>query len=330
MQQAVYDTGLMHHEDTLAAARCMLLYEHFESTSDNTTSWFNHIIGISRIVEIRGPRSHRTALTQSLLESMRYSAMIMSLMERDQSAFGKPAWLTEPWVDGHKSLEQRIIDYGFHISNQLYKGDLLLHNPRPNPAAHQMEVDRILHAIEDGLSGVAALHAELSALCGWDDPSEPLDSSCSSVEIGEISALLGSAIIQGLDLSYSVFAKALLPAHEGCAACGAEAMRANLLRYIDQGRRCSLARKVLAQLQTCIETEPDHSRGKIVLPLNMIRWTLRTQPEDLATVNELFDYLTVKNRYRLTRSVQNTGKSILPKVYVQGIGDGDQNKGMLD
>ncbi|KIW40326.1 uncharacterized protein PV06_07533 [Exophiala oligosperma] len=327
MQQAVYDADMMRHEDTLAAARCMLLYEHFESTSDNMTSWFNHIIGISRIVELRGPRSHRTALTQSLLESMRYSAMIISLMERNRSAFGRPAWLTEPWLDGHKSLEQRIIDYGFHISNQLHRGDLLLlRDPPPDPTEHQMEVGRILHAIQDGLSGLEALHAELGDLCGRlaaaADPHEPLDTSCSSVDIGEISALLGSAIIHGLDLSYSVFAAALLPAYEKCTIPGAAAMRANLLRYTDQNRRHALAHKILVQLQTCVTTEADYSRGKIVLPLNIIRWTLRTQPEDTAKINELFDHLTLKGRYRLTRSVQNTGKSILPKVYVQGIGEG--------
>ena len=44
----------------------------FQSTSAAPAGWLNHISGIARLLELRGPDKHHGSLPRALLESSRY------------------------------------------------------------------------------------------------------------------------------------------------------------------------------------------------------------------------------------------------------------------
>ena len=54
-------------DHTLAAIRCLMIYELFESTTASVVAWGSHQKGLARICTLRGPRSFCTTLAKALL-----------------------------------------------------------------------------------------------------------------------------------------------------------------------------------------------------------------------------------------------------------------------
>lgn len=323
MQQALYDPILMRHEETLAAARCMILYEAFEATSENMTSWFNHIQGIARILELRGPRCHHSPLTQTILESTRYYVMIVGMMQRRPSFLGRAEWLTEPWVDGHKNFEQRYIDYGFYLSDLSHQGDSIIsQDASADPVSRHVEFVQVLRGLQCGLDAVTALRKELLQISIEQARSCPpgnIDQNLCSVDFGEeAGTTITSATLNALDLSYSLFAAALLHRYRGHPSSEHDSVVSQFGPYVDQGRRLMLARQILQDLEACSHGSFEHIRARMIFPLNVLRWELRQHPEEFGRVNGLFDVIAGKSKYRIGRSVQKEGTFALPLAVVEG------------
>lgn len=115
LQKALSHSQLMWHDETLVAVRVMILYELFESTTEDTAPWHTHLEGVSHLLQARGPQRHRGSLSRAVYEDLRYVLLIQSLMRRKKSPFGTTQWL-EHWVNQEKNLEQEIIDIGFRIA----------------------------------------------------------------------------------------------------------------------------------------------------------------------------------------------------------------------
>lgn len=75
VQRALYGDALMWHDETLAAIRAMSLYELFESTSGDPTSWQTHLAGITRLIELRGLDRHGSRISRAILIDVRYAVV---------------------------------------------------------------------------------------------------------------------------------------------------------------------------------------------------------------------------------------------------------------
>ncbi|KIV82293.1 hypothetical protein PV11_04414 [Exophiala sideris] len=319
IQQALYDPHWTRHDETLAAARCMVLYESFESTSESMTSWFNHIGGVARIIQLRGPRSHRKPLQRTILESMRYNAMIACMMRRQDSFFAQHQWLTEPWMDDTKSLEQRYIDQGFVLSSMYGKSDALMQLNVYNEMSIRQEILEILRRLLDGLSNLRDLSqelAEVEAQCARSKPAGYNVKELCTPQTGEVSIAVASATIIALELSYAMLAAALVNGYTDRLHFDDDdsGILADISSYMDQCRRLTLSRQLLQDLQTCLEGNFDCTRARLIFPLNVVRWELRESPEDSAKVRELFDFAAAKGKYRIVRSIQKAGRSSVPSI----------------
>lgn len=73
LQKALYDPRLVWHDETLVSIRAMVLYEVYESTSDNPTAWHNHLAGMAYLMQIRGPARHRSPMAKAVFENVRYA-----------------------------------------------------------------------------------------------------------------------------------------------------------------------------------------------------------------------------------------------------------------
>ncbi|KIX92730.1 uncharacterized protein Z520_11582 [Fonsecaea multimorphosa CBS 102226] len=319
MQSALYDSTLVLHDETLAAARCMVLYEAFESTSEDMDAWQSHIMGIARIIQLRGPGRHRDPLSKSILESMRYNAMIVCLARRESSFFSNPDWLLQPWADDTpKDIEQRIYDYGFTLSNLIQMGEAAYQR------SDRAEILRILEQIRNSYVGMTALHEELLAMQPEHYPLAAHHHVLLAIDerpFGETTHAITCAILLALDLFFSTYAAALIDKCADFLSDGHEhgyhdsLILAGISRYTDPARRLDLARQILRLLQYCLQTTPfEYARPRIIFPLNVVRWELRTIPQDRAQVQALFDTIASANQFRIARSVQNAGSKTLPSV----------------
>lgn len=328
MQQALYDPHWMKHDETLAAARCMVLYESFESTSESMSSWMDHINGVARIIQLRGPKRHREPLQRTILESTRYNAMIASMARRQASFFAQPQWLTEPWTDDTKNFEQRSVDQGFLLSSLFEKADdLLLHRGDSDDVSLRRDVFHMLRRLLDGLSALQAINEELVEVESQYARFKPAGYNVKDLcipQTGEASILGASATIIALELSFATLAEALHSRYNGLLLQQHDdddddddntSILDEIAPYLDQNWKLTLSRQLLGDLETCLQGSFEFTRARLIYPLNTVRWEVRKYPEDCARVRKLFDLVAAKGKYRIAQSVHKAGISTVPAVF---------------
>lgn len=73
LQKSIYDQERVWQDETLVCVRAVVLYELFESTSDNSAAWQHHLSGMTHLIELRGPDRSYAPMAQSVLEDVRYA-----------------------------------------------------------------------------------------------------------------------------------------------------------------------------------------------------------------------------------------------------------------
>jgi hypothetical protein len=348
MQRALHDPILAHNDDTLVAARCMVLYESFESTSGDMAAWQNHILGIARIIHLRGVHRHCDPVSRSVLESMRYNVMIVSLMRSTASFLSEPEWLTVPWAGVSKGLDQRLFDYGFTLANMMQKSEATSmslssqQHQQHHAASTQKDVLDILEqtlACYIGLEGLLTELLSKRTTASHDVNSTPLQNHHhlpwdiqldydKHAETGPDA--ISFAILLALDLSFSVFATALVKQHcshhdhnhnDDQTPASHHSRRvdlfAQLARYIAPARRLRLAQQLLRHLHLCCSVRAEHLRPRIIYPLNVLRWEMRHRPAEEAQVRALFELVASRDQFRIARGVRDAGKAVLPGIVLE-------------
>lgn len=82
LQKALWDPRLMYKDETLAACMALSMYEIIECPAENQYGWLSHSGGCSRLVRLRGPEAHHTALGHNLFRSCRYSTVCSSTLDK--------------------------------------------------------------------------------------------------------------------------------------------------------------------------------------------------------------------------------------------------------
>ena len=104
------------HDDILAAVCVMLLYELFDATNQNLDGWLEHLSGLQYLLQYRGPDLHSSAIARSILEHSRYLIVLRQLIRRKGCILSNQKWLSIPWPNGHKSVEQQVVDEGLKLA----------------------------------------------------------------------------------------------------------------------------------------------------------------------------------------------------------------------
>lgn len=95
------------HDETLASARALVLYEFLESTSESPSAWETHLSGLSRLLEVRG--KPQSVLGKAVFANVRYALMCKALMRREKSPFSEGEWLLE-------EQSEQLWNCGFQIA----------------------------------------------------------------------------------------------------------------------------------------------------------------------------------------------------------------------
>ncbi|ETN39034.1 uncharacterized protein HMPREF1541_07076 [Cyphellophora europaea CBS 101466] len=299
MQQMLYDPMLSHSDEVLAAARCMCLYESFESTTGTMASWINQNRGIARMLEVRGPRNCREPFPRAVLESVRQNMMIVGIITRTPCFLEQEDWRTQPWIGiSPKPLDQQLYDYGFVLATVYQEGGAI---SADQPASWRVYVD-IFTKVHDAYQALSQLNEEVSKIHDGTDHllSTPLP--------------VVKALLLALDLCFSLFANALLPT---CTPEIVESHReviGQLLGYAQDSRRQQLARKIIQHLSSCLRTEPVFVMTMMLFPLNCARFELKDNEGDKDRVNSLMSALETGRGHRITGSVRRAGQSLAPPI----------------
>ena len=302
MQQALYHPEVAKTVDVLAAARCMTLYEAFESTTDNVNSWIDQVVGMARIVQLRRPEDFNEPFARALLESMRQNAMIASVMTQTPMFLSEEAWLTLPWRGVHKGLDQRLYDRGFLLSELFEK----LAAGR-SPSATQCT--EMFVRINDTFEALTALNEEI------------IQSQRTTPQNRTTYSPVLSISLAGMDLCYSLFGDRLLSHCPPSILSTNNTLISRFLPYTFPDRRRELARQILHNVAVCVETEPRFVIIQLMFGLNTARWELRVSEEDQGLMKAVLDKIEERGNHRLTGSLRRNGELSVP-VSLRGGGAG--------
>ena len=123
LQRALWDDDLKLKDQTLAVCMTLVLYEVYECPDTSLRGWMTHARGMSRLVEARGPKMHRSPLAHEMYKEYRYVTMMENLATRNASFVHEPRWSTEPWEGIAKSADQKLYDLGSELSRILDDAD---------------------------------------------------------------------------------------------------------------------------------------------------------------------------------------------------------------
>lgn len=71
LQKALWDPGLMHKDETLAACMALIMYEVVECPDRTIDAWANHMRGCAKMFELKGANSYGSDFGYQLFLSFR-------------------------------------------------------------------------------------------------------------------------------------------------------------------------------------------------------------------------------------------------------------------
>jgi hypothetical protein len=128
LQQTLLDPRLVQQDETLAAVRTLIFYEFLESTSDDPTAWYNHLDGIAKLIELRGPEVRQSPLGAAVFDELQYIFMAKAIMKRESTMFADPRWNHTSDTDS-TGTDQAMCKLGFGLAAILERLDVLKSQP---------------------------------------------------------------------------------------------------------------------------------------------------------------------------------------------------------
>lgn len=130
IRRLIQDPCQQLNDAVLASCRMISLYELFRhvdgsKTSSQSIDWQNHVDGMCRLVELRGPSRHMEGSGHVLFQETRLLAIRLSLMRRRPSIFASPEWRTDPWKESPFTIQDELFDLMLQIAGLLQTQDAL-------------------------------------------------------------------------------------------------------------------------------------------------------------------------------------------------------------
>ena len=80
LQKALWDSTLMRKDETLAACMVLSLYEAIECPAKTRYGWMSHVKGCAKLIRLRGPEAHASALGHELFLSFRFREVRLTFL----------------------------------------------------------------------------------------------------------------------------------------------------------------------------------------------------------------------------------------------------------
>lgn len=173
----------------------------FEMLASSKGGLLQHLGGVQRLIEARGPERHQDQPDLDVFESARFG-MIHQYMEKKKRCFlEEPQWTTIPWIKHPeaKTLLSQITDRKAHVSGLLEDMEAIRTGERASPADFEYLYQQLITQLHELYTWRAAWEAEYPDCC-WTvpmtNPKMPFASAiyfktmARAVEIGHYNTIL--------------------------------------------------------------------------------------------------------------------------------------------
>ncbi|MCJ1402858.1 hypothetical protein MMC11_006079 [Xylographa trunciseda] len=94
--------------EDISMALLSAYFEVFFSTTSE--AYFHHQIGASKLLEARGPVACQTGVLHELFQTVRFHMIFVTIITHKPSIFATKEWLTVPFEQRGKNVDDRVID----------------------------------------------------------------------------------------------------------------------------------------------------------------------------------------------------------------------------
>ncbi|KAK4507988.1 hypothetical protein PRZ48_001723 [Zasmidium cellare] len=128
---AIRDPARAQSDGTLASCKLLGMYESFRLEEDGRPStqgndWQQHVEGICKIVELRGPEMAATDYGHDLYIDARFGATSSGITQkRPSNFFTSSSWTTLPWLRHSKTLRDELLDVMTALPGILHQQEAL-------------------------------------------------------------------------------------------------------------------------------------------------------------------------------------------------------------
>ncbi|KAK4497008.1 hypothetical protein PRZ48_011457 [Zasmidium cellare] len=128
------DESSRKNEILFSTSVCMAYETIDPSDPKSSIGWLRHFVGMTKILEHRGPMSFGDAQSRDVLEDTRYMVMMSGLMRQRSSFLAGERWMTGPWASTGKNVRQQVADCGLLLGNVFEEMDEALNKSCPSNA----------------------------------------------------------------------------------------------------------------------------------------------------------------------------------------------------
>ncbi|MCJ1397250.1 hypothetical protein MMC11_000442 [Xylographa trunciseda] len=137
-------------DQALAAVRCLMIYELFESTAKSVHAWGSHQNGLVRLVQQRGSKGFANHFAKSLLMDTRGVSMIASIQRCIRSPLGNSEWCLSTPAENLLDVEHKIYDLAFELAATYELDDSACSSGQRDAARNTSTISQ-LHSIASSL-----------------------------------------------------------------------------------------------------------------------------------------------------------------------------------
>lgn len=125
LQAALLDPERLYSDDILIASLLLAVYEVFQGSTIDSSSWLSHAYGAARLIELRGPERHKTDQAHQAFLASRISTIYAGILQRKATYLATEEWRTVPWESQHRTYFDRLIDISTELPGLLERLDCL-------------------------------------------------------------------------------------------------------------------------------------------------------------------------------------------------------------
>ena len=125
LQAALRDSERVYSDEILIASLSLALYEAFQGSTIESSSWLSHAQGAARLIELRGPERHRTDHAHQFFLASRISTIYAGILQRKASYLAAKEWRTVPWESQRRTYFDRLVDLATELPALLERLDSL-------------------------------------------------------------------------------------------------------------------------------------------------------------------------------------------------------------
>ena len=144
LQSALHDPERVYTDEVLIASLLLAVYEAFQGSSVDSSSWLSHALGAGRLIELRGPERHQTRQPHQAFLASRITTIYAAILQRKACYLATEEWRNVPWESQQRSYFDRLVDIATGLPSLLERIDCV---SADSPTSREQETKTVLEEL---------------------------------------------------------------------------------------------------------------------------------------------------------------------------------------